>query len=368
MHRQRHRAHGCKAGRRYAVVFDTDGVTFSRRTAGPSGRGTAPQMFIHSCQEAIMRIAVGLGKEGGEGRLERQGISRRDFMKFCTAVAVAMGMGPAFASDVAAALTGRRPSVVYLHAAECTGCSEALLRTYQPFIDTLILDTISLDYHETIMAAAGEAAEEALQAAVNGPDGFICLVEGAIPTGMDNKYGYIAGHTMYDICKNILPKAKAVVSIGTCACYGGIQAAKPNPTAAKGINDCYADLGVKAINVPGCPPNPLNMVGTLVAFLKGQKIELDEVGRPVMFFGQSVHDLCERRKHFDAGEFAPSFNSEEARKGWCLYDVGCKGPETYNNCPKVLFNETNWPVAAGHPCIGCSEPNFWDDMTPFYQN
>ena len=123
-----------------------------------------------------MRIAVGLGKEGGEERLERlerQGISRRDFMKFCTAVAVAMGMGPAFASEVAAALTGRRPSVVYLHAAECTGCSEALLRTYQPFIDTLILDTISLDYHETIMAAAGEAAEEALHGGSAGRDGEV---------------------------------------------------------------------------------------------------------------------------------------------------------------------------------------------------
>lgn len=315
-----------------------------------------------------MRIAVGLGKQSGEERLERQGISRRDFMKFCTAVAVTMGMGPAFASDVAAALTGRRPSVVYLHAAECTGCSEALLRTYKPFIDSLIMDTISLDYHETIMAAAGEAAEEALHQAVTAPEGFICIVEGAIPTAMEGKYGYISGKTMYDICKGILPKAKAVVSMGTCACYGGVQAAKPNPTAAKGVNDAFGDLGVKAINIAGCPPNPLNLVGTLVAFLKGQKIELDENGRPLMFYGQSVHDLCERRKHFDAGEFAPSLNSEEARKGWCLYEVGCKGPQTYNNCPKVLFNQTNWPVGAGHPCIGCSEPGFWDEMTPFYQN
>ncbi len=87
-----------------------------------------------------------------------------------------------------------------------------------------------------------------------------------------------------------------------------------------------------------------------------------------MFYGESVHDLCERRKHFDAGEFAPSFDSEEARKGWCLYDLGCKGPSTMNNCPKARFNDTNWPVGAGHPCIGCSEPDFWDDMTPFYQN
>lgn len=315
-----------------------------------------------------MGIAVGLGKDSGEDRLARQGISRRNFMQFCTAVAVTMGMGPSFASEVAAALTGRRTSIVYLHAAECTGCSEALLRTYKPFLDTLILDTISLDYHETIMAAAGEAAEAALEQAVANPDGFVCIVEGAIPTAMDGKYCYVGGHTIYDTCKHILPKAQAVVCMGTCSSYGGIQAANPNLTGAKGVNDCYASLGVKAINIPGCPPNPLNLVGTLVAFLQGGKIDLDELGRPTQFFGQSVHTLCERRKHFDAGEFAPSFNSEEARKGWCLFDLGCKGPQTYNNCPKVLFNETNWPVRAGHPCIGCSEPNFWDELTPFYQN
>ena len=147
-----------------------------------------------------------------------------------------------------------------------------------------------------------------------------------------------------------------------------MQAAKPNPTQAKGVNDCYADLGIKAINIPGCPPNPLNLVGTIVAFLQGKEIELDDNGRPTMFYGQSVHDQCERLKHFEAGEFAPSFNSEEARKGWCLYQLGCKGPSTFNNCPKALFNETNWPVRAGHPCIGCSAPNFSDDLSPFYQN
>lgn len=313
-----------------------------------------------------MRIAVGLGKKDAEQRLDSAGVSRRDFMKFCTAVAVTMGMGPAFAPQVAAALTGKRPSVVYLHFAECTGCSEALLRTYKPFLDSLILDTISLDYHETIMAAAGEAAEDALNKAVEGPDGFICIVEGAVPTADMGKFGYVAGHTMYDIGKRILPKAKAVITMGTCAAYGGIQAAAPNPTQAKGVNDCYADLGIKAINIPGCPPNPLNLVGTIVAFLQGKEIEVDDNGRPTMFFGQTVHDQCERLPHFEAGEFAPSFNSKQARDGWCLYELGCKGPSTFNNCPKALFNETNWPVRAGHPCIGCSEPNFWDEMAPFY--
>lgn len=315
-----------------------------------------------------MRISVGLARTGTEKRLDRDGESRREFLKFCSAVALAMGMGSAFAGDVEAALTGRRPNVVYLHTAECTGCSEALMRMYKPFITGLILDTISLDYQETIMAAAGHAAEEALEEAVNSPYGFICMVEGAIPTAMDGKYGYVGGKTMYDICKDILPKAKLNLAIGTCACYGGIQSALPNPTGAKGINDAYKSLGINAINIAGCPPNPINMVGTLVAYLNNIQIDLDELNRPLMFYGTTVHDLCERRPHFEAGEFAPSFNSEEARKGWCLYDVGCKGPVTYNNCPKVLFNETNWPVGAGSPCIGCSEPGFWDTMTPFFKN
>ena len=314
-----------------------------------------------------MRFAIGLGKKDGVERLERQGVSRREFLKFCTAVAIGMGMGPAFAEDVVAALTGKRPNVVYLHTAECTGCSEALMRMYKPYIDGLILDTISLDYQETIMAAAGHAAEAALEEAVNSPDGFICMVEGAIPMAMDGKYGYVGGKTMYDICKNILPKAKLTLAIGTCASFGGIQAASPNPTGAKGLNEAYADIGIQAINIAGCPPNPINMVGTLVAYLNNVPIDLDELNRPLMFYGQTVHSLCERRPHFEAGEFAPSFNSEEARKGWCLYDVGCKGPVTYNNCPKVLFNETNWPVGAGSPCIGCSEPHFWDEMVPFFK-
>lgn len=315
-----------------------------------------------------MRIAVGLGRTDAEKRLSGQGISRRDFLKFCSAVAVTMGLPPALASDVAATLTGKRPNVVYLHTAECTGCSEALTRTVNPYFDTLILDTISLDYQETIMAASGHAAEEALEEAVNAPGGFICLVEGAIPTGLDGKYGYVGGKTMYEMCKGILPRAELVVSLGTCACFGGIQAARPNPTGARSVNDAFSGIGVSAINIAGCPPNPINMVGTLVAYLQKRPIELDELRRPLMFFGRTVHDLCERRKYYDAGQFAPAFNSEEARKGWCLYDLGCKGPVTYNNCPVVLFNETNWPVGAGSPCIGCSEPHFWDIMTPFFKN
>lgn len=317
-----------------------------------------------------MKFSVGLGKEGVEERLERRGVSRRDFLKYCSTIAVAMGMGPAFAPEVAKALTApKRPSVVYLHNAECTGCSESLLRTYQPFIDDLILDTLSLDYHETIMAAAGDAAEEALHHAVNSPHGFICIVEGAIPTKEDGIYGKISGRTMLEICSEIVPKAQAVINYGTCSAFGGVQAAAPNPTGAKGVNEVLKHLGVNGINIPGCPPNPYNLIGTVVYYLQNSSIpELDEYNRPVMFFGETVHDNCPRLKHFEEGEFAPSFDSEEARNGWCLYELGCKGPDTYNNCPKIKFNQTSWPVEAGHPCIGCSEPDFWDEMGPFYES
>lgn len=312
-----------------------------------------------------MKISIGLGKEGAENRLEQRGVSRRDFMKFCTAVAAAMGLGSACAPKVAKALTAKkRPSVVYLHFAECTGCSEAVLRTVEPYVDSLILDTISLDYHETLMAGAGHAVEEALHEAIK--HDFVCVVEGGIPTKDGGLYGKVAGHTMLDIAQEIVPKAKATISIGTCASFGGVQAAAPNPTEAKSVN---AALGINScINIPGCPPNPINFVAAVVMYLQGKEIVLDENNRPVALYGESVHDNCPRLQHFENGEFAPSFGSEEAKKGYCLYELGCKGPDTYNNCPKVLFNQTSWPVQAGHPCIGCSEPDFWDQMSPFYES
>lgn len=312
-----------------------------------------------------MRVSIGLAKDDAEKRLEQKGVSRRDFMKFCAAVATTLGMGPGAAEEVAAALTAKkRPSVVYLHGAECTGCSEAVLRTYEPYLDALILDTISLDYHETIMAAAGEAAEDALHKAVNSPDGFVLVCEGGIPMKDNGIYGMVGGHTMLQIVKDCAPKAKAIIAMGTCATFGGVQAAKPNPTGAVSISKALDRKDI--INIAGCPPNPINFVGAVVLFLKGEKIELDSLNRPKAFYGKSVHDQCERVKFFDEGKFAKSFDSEEAKKGYCLYELGCRGPETYNNCPKVLFNSTNWPVKAGHPCIGCSEPDFWDTMTPFY--
>ena len=308
-------------------------------------------------------------REGSLHNGASRGISRREFMKFCTSVAVAMGMGPAFAPHVARALTLKeKSSLVWLHGAECTGCSEALLRTVEPYVDELIFDILSIDYHETLMAAAGEAAEAALRKAVEQPKSYLCVIEGGIPTVEDGSWLKIAGHSFLETCRRIVPNALATICIGTCSSFGGVQAAKPNPSKTLSVNDALKDLGVSAVCVSGCPPNPINFVGAVVYFLTKGMPPMDEYNRPLPFYGEAVHDNCPRRKHFDAGEFASSFSSEEAAKGWCLYELGCKGPSTMNNCPKVLYNQTSWPIQAGHPCIGCSEPNFWDEMTPFYES
>jgi [NiFe] hydrogenase small subunit len=315
-----------------------------------------------------MKLEVGLARDGAEERLKDRGISRRDFMKFCGGLAVFMGLESSCGAGIAQALTSpRRPSVVYLHNAECTGCSEAVLRTVQPYIDELLLDTISLDYHETLMAAAGEAAEAALHQALQSPHGYICVIEGGIPTKDQGLYGKLAGKTMLQMCREVAPGAKVVIAIGNCAAFGGVQAAKPNPTGAKGVNEALKDLQIKAVNVSGCPPNPYNFIGTVVHYLTKGLPALDALRRPLPFYGQTVHDQCPRLSHFEKEEYALSFGSEEARKGWCLYKLGCKGPDTFNNCPKVLFNQTNFPMGCGHPCLGCSEPDFWDTKSPFYE-
>ncbi len=302
-------------------------------------------------------------------KLSRRGVSRRDFMKYCTALTATMGLSAAYVPKVAEviAATAQRPPVIWLHFAECTGCSEALLRTQYPYVDDLVLEVLSLEYHETIMAAAGQQAEDQLRQSVKKYDGqFICVVEGAIATKFGGSYGKIGGRPFLEIAKDVCTKAAAVICIGSCSAFGGIQAAAPNPGGYKGVGDA---LGIKTLNLPGCPPNPVNFVGTVVNYLLlGKLPDLDDLGRPLFAYGKTIHDQCPRRSHFENDEFVEEFGSEEAAMGYCLYKMGCRGPETYNNCPVAKFNNgTSWPIEAGHPCIGCSQPDFWDEMTPFFE-
>lgn len=291
--------------------------------------------------------------------LEQQGVSRRDFLKFCTAMAATMGLPLTMADVIAGTVANaKRPPVIWLHFQECTGCTESLLRATHPTVENLVLDLISLDYSETLNAAAGHQVEEALHNSVKENEGkFILVCEGSVPTKDDGIYCKIGGRTALDILKDIGPKAAAVVAIGSCASWGGVQSADPNPTGAKGINQILTDQAI--INLPGCPASPYNLLSTVLYYLTLKKLpELDSMGRPKFAYGRLVHENCERRPHFDAGRFAEVFGGEGHRKGWCLYKLGCKGPETYANCPIQLYNDVGsnaWPVGTGHPCFGCTE-------------
>lgn len=296
-------------------------------------------------------------------------VSRRTFIKSCTMAATALGLSETMVPKlVEAAASNQRPPVVWLHFQECTGCTESLLRGSHPDIARLILDIISLDYHETVMAAAGHQAEKSLHDTINKYQGkFICVVEGGIPTKDGGIYCKIAGKTAMDILAEVAPKAAAVIAIGSCASYGGIQAADPNPTGAVGVKDLVK--GTPIINIPGCPPNPICFLGTVLHYLTfGRLPRTDQLGRPLFAYGRKIHDQCERRAHFDEGRFAEQFGDKGHLEGYCLYKVGCKGPGTFSNCPAVRFNDVGtWPVSVGHGCIGCTEPAFWDTMSPFYE-
>jgi hydrogenase small subunit len=295
--------------------------------------------------------------------LREHGVSRRGFLKFCAATASMMALPPSMIPAIAAALEkARRPSVIWLSFQECTGCTESLTRSHSPTVEDLILDMVSLDYHHTLQAASGDAAEAAREEAMKANHGqYLLIVDGSLP-GPDSNPGYstIAGHSNYDMLMEAAEGAAAVIAVGTCAAFGGLPGASPNPTGAVAVRDLVKDKPL--INVSGCPPVPMVITGVLAQYLTfGQLPELDEYHRPKAFFGQSIHDRCYRRPFYDKGLFAESFDDKGAKAGWCLYRLGCKGPSTYNACATMRWNSgTSWPIESGHPCLGCSEPHFWD--------
>lgn len=293
--------------------------------------------------------------------LQNHGVSRRSFMKFCATTASMMAIPPSMIPQIAMALeNARRPSVIWLSFQECTGCTESLTRAHTSNVESLIFDSISLDYHHTLQAAAGDAAEAAREAAMEENHGeYLLVVDGSIP--LDNPgYSTIAGISNHEMLMDTAKGAAAIIAVGTCATYGGIPHANPNPTGAVSVKDIIKDKPI--INVPGCPPIPVVITGVLAHYLTfGAIPDLDHLGRPKAFYGQSIHDRCYRRPFYDKGQFAETFDDEGARKGWCLFKLGCKGPTTYNACATTKWNNgTSFPIEAGHPCIGCSEPDFWD--------
>lgn len=295
--------------------------------------------------------------------LRRARVPRRSFLQLCTQLMVAAPFGlsltdRAYASDVAVEIgKARRPSVVWLHFQDCTGCTESLLNTSQPDLGTLVFDILSLDYHETLMAAAGHDAELVLEEAITANAGrFILVVEGSIPRGRAAEYMTIAGRPAIDVLRSVSKNAAAIIAIGSCASWGGIPSAEPNPTNATGVDAIVFDKQI--VNIPGCPPNPYTFLAVVLEYaVSGKLPALDEKRRPKFAFDRTIHDHCPRRGHFDAGEFAETFGDAGHRRGYCLYKLGCKGPDTHAACSTRHFNEVvdAWPIGIGAPCVGCTE-------------
>jgi hydrogenase small subunit len=294
--------------------------------------------------------------------MRRHGISRRSFMKYCSLTATSLGLGPAFVPRIAHAMeTKPRTPVIWISGLECTCCSESFIRSAHPLAKDVVLSMISLDYNEVLMAASGHQAEAALEEARKKHKGnYILAVEGNPPLNEDGMYCIVGGRPFVEQLKEYAADAKAVIAWGACASWGCVQAAKPNPTNAVPIHKVITDKPI--IKVPGCPPIAEVMTAVVTYMLTFDKIpELDRMGRPKMFYGQRIHDKCYRRPHFDAGQFVEQWDDEAARRGYCLYKVGCKGPTTYNACSTTRWNGgTSFPIGSGHGCIGCSEDGFWD--------
>jgi len=318
-------------------------------------------------------------------QLQGKGVTRRDFLKLSGLLATAMGLTAippleesGFPVDmgiraqatqmVAKALeTAQRLPVIWLEFQDCAGCSEAITRSVSPSLVNLVLNTLTIEYHETLSAAAGFQVEEAKQSAMQKYAGqYVLVVEGSIPMALDGAYCTIGGRTAINLLKEAAAGAAAIIATGNCASFGGLPKAKPNPTDAVGVWELITDKPV--VNIPGCPAIPEATAGTIAHFaIFGALPELDGLNRPMTFYGNTVHDRCLRRPFYEAGKFALSFDDEGAKKGWCLYKLGCKGPTTYNACASIRWDEgLSFPIQSGHPCLGCSEPGFWDGGG-FYQ-
>ncbi len=307
------------------------------------------------------------GKNSLWDLFQKRNLSRRTFLKTCVTLTGVLGLAPSMLADVVeAAETKSLVPVLWIHGHECTGCDEAILRSQTPLASDLVLNMISLEYNDVLAASAGEQLEAHAKKIMQEYAGkYLLVVEGGIPLADDGISCMVGGRPFKDNLKEMAKNAAAVVALGTCAAYGGIQAAKPNPTKSVSVDDIIS--GKPIVSIPGCPPIPEVITGVLMHFvLFGQLPPLDSEGRPKQFFGNRIHDTCYRRPFFDSGLFVEKFDDAGSKAGWCLYKVGCRGPEAYNSCGNMRwYNGLSYPIQSGAPCAGCASKNFWDN-DPFY--
>ena len=307
--------------------------------------------------------------DGLYAALVRRGMTRRSFLKFVSAMTAALALPVSYEPRIAKALASApRLPVIWLRGQDCGGETEAFLRSPDPTAASLMLDLLSIEYHETLMTASGAEAELARTSAMERyPDGYVAVVEGAIPTAAGGAHCLVGGRPFSDIVREVCDGALVTIAVGACAFDGGAPGAGGGVTGAKGVQAVVS--GGPLITLPGCPLNVENLAATIVHYLTFKAWPAaDGKGRPLFAYGALIHNECERRPHFEFGEFAQSWGDEGSQRGWCLYKLGCKGPESFGNCASLQFAQgTSWPIHAGHGCIGCTMPSFWDAMSPFYR-
>ncbi|MDF2677784.1 MAG: Ni/Fe hydrogenase [Bacillota bacterium] len=252
-------------------------------------------------------------------------------------------------------------NLIWLEATGCSGNLISMLNAENPSADFLLKEMTNLKYNNSLMFAEGDAAYEQFLDTLETE--FILVVEGAVSTRDNGQYNIIARYqgkaiTAMEAIRIAGEKAKYVLAVGTCASFGGISAAAPNPSQSVSVPQF---LNRQVIRVPGCPSHPDWVTGTIANLVAFGIPELDELGRPIMFYGITIHDRCTRRSYFDNGIFA----SRLGELG-CMFKLGCRGPVTRTDCPVRQWNGyVNWPVEDNSPCIGCAGERFPDGMEPF---
>jgi len=307
------------------------------------------------------------GPENGlYAALIQRGMTRRAFLKFGAAMAAALALPATFAPRITAAIErAPRLPVIWLRGQACGGDTEAFLAAAGPTVGDLLLDLLSIEYHDALMSPSGEAATAARSSlAERFPDGYLAVVEGAIPTADDGMACTVGGRPFRDVVREVCDGAIATIAVGACAFDGGAPGASGGQTRAVGVAEVAPNA--RLISLPGCPMNVENLTATIAHYLTFNEMPAtDGRQRPFFAYGGLIHNQCERRAHYEFGEFVLAWGDEGAQKGWCLYKMGCKGPEAFANCATVQYaSATSWNVKAGHGCIGCTMPAFWDSMGP----
>lgn len=322
-----------------------------------------------------------------EEMLASRGVTRRGFLQLCGTVAAAAGVSRLTVPDVAQALEesiigaaeGNLYPVIWIEGASCTGCTEAFAQIDEPDPATVVLEMISCNYNETLSFAAGHSVEEAKAQTIKQCAGnYVLVYEGALLEGWDGYALRVADTPGIEAFAEAAESAFGVVALGSCAVNGGWMGAHPDPAGAIGCQAFMKKRGIETpvVNIPGCPANPEWLVAVLVdVVLMGVLPELNSENKPALIFDQTVHDNCQRRGHFENGEFVYKFGSVEERRGYCLYPLGCRGPQTKANCGVVRYNRRrSWCVESGAPCVGCCEAdpnntghNWVEVNTPFYE-